>query len=73
MGWTTATIELDDNQTQIKDVNVNELAVRGGHFYTKWSQLDTSIIYIATVLFLSFSDPLLMEGLLHYIAQSGPS
>ena len=73
MGWTTATIELDDNQTQIRDVNVSELAVRGGHFYTKRSQLDTSIIYIATVLFLSFFDPLPMEGLLHYIAPSGLS
>ena len=68
-----ATIELDDNQTQIRDVNVSELAVRGGHFYTKRSQLDTSIIYIATVFFLYFSDPLFMEGLLHYIAPFRPS
>ena len=39
-----ATIELDDNQTQIRDVNVNELVVWGGYFYIKWSQLGTSII-----------------------------
>ena len=44
MNWTTATIELDDNQTQIRDINVNELAVQGGPFNIKWSQLGTSII-----------------------------
>ena len=44
MNWTTATIEWDDNQTQIRDVNVNELVVQGGHFDIKWSQLGTSII-----------------------------
>ena len=35
MSWITATIELDINQTQIRDVNVNELAVQGGHFDIK--------------------------------------
>ena len=44
MSWTTATIELDDNQTQRKDVNTNELAVRGGLFDIKRSQLGTCII-----------------------------
>ena len=39
-----ATIELDDNQIQTRDVNVNELTVRGGHFYIKRSQSGTSII-----------------------------
>ena len=39
-----ANIELDDNQKQIRDVNVNELAVRGGHFDIKRSQLGISII-----------------------------
>ena len=39
-----ATIELDDNQTQITDVNVKELAVRGGLFYINRSQLGTSTI-----------------------------
>ena len=44
MNWTTTTIELDDNQTQIRDINVNELAVRWGPFDIKRSQLGTSII-----------------------------
>ena len=33
MSWTTANIELDDNQTQIRDVDMNELIVRGGLSY----------------------------------------
>ena len=33
MSWTIANIELDDNQTQIINADVNELTVRGGHFY----------------------------------------
>ena len=38
------TIELDDNQTQIRDVHVNELAIWEGPFDIKRSQLGTSII-----------------------------
>ena len=33
MSWTTAKIELDDNQTQIRDADMKELTVRGGFFY----------------------------------------
>ena len=33
MSWTTANIELDDNQTQIRDAYMKELTVRGGFFY----------------------------------------
>ena len=33
MSWTTTNIELDDNQIQIRDVDVNELIVQGGIFY----------------------------------------
>ena len=44
MNWTTTTIWWNNNQTQIKDINVNELVVQGGHFDIKWSQLGTSII-----------------------------
>ena len=33
MSWTTASIELNDNQTQIKGSDVNGLLVRGGHPY----------------------------------------
>ena len=38
------TIEWNNNQTQITDINVNKLVVWGGHFDIKWSQLGTSII-----------------------------
>ena len=33
MNWTTTSIELDNNQTQIRDADINELTVRGGLFY----------------------------------------
>ena len=35
MSWTTADMELDDNQTQIKDTDMNELTVRGSNFSYK--------------------------------------
>ena len=35
--------------------------------------MDTSMILVATVFFLSFSLHFLMEGLSHYIALFGPS
>ena len=44
MNWITTTIEWNNNQTQIRDINVNEILVRGGHFDIKQSQLGTSII-----------------------------
>ena len=44
MSWTTTSTEFNDNQTQIKDINVNELVVQGGHFDIKRSQFGTSII-----------------------------
>ena len=39
-----ANIELDDNQTQIRDANVQELTIRGGLFYIDQKQLGTSTI-----------------------------
>ena len=33
MSWTTASIELNDNQTQIRGSDINGLSVRGGHTY----------------------------------------
>ena len=44
MSWTTASIELDGNQTQIRDSDVNGLIVRGGLLSINWSQLCTSTI-----------------------------
>ena len=39
-----ASIELDENQTQIRDSNANELTVWGGLPSINWSQLGTSTI-----------------------------
>ena len=33
MSWTTANIKLDDNQTWIRDADMNELTIWGGIFY----------------------------------------
>ena len=71
MSWTTANMELDDNQTQIKSIDMNELPVRRGNFSYKSTKQTTSTILIATIFFLYFSNPRLMEGLLHYIAPFG--
>ena len=35
MNWTTANMELDDNQAQIRGIDMNELAVRGGNLSYK--------------------------------------
>ena len=39
-----ASIELHDNQTQIKNADINGLSVRGGHTCINWLQLDTKTI-----------------------------
>ena len=44
MSWTTASIELNNNQTQIRGFDVSGLSVRGGHPYIDLSQLDTKTI-----------------------------
>ena len=33
MSWTTANIELSDNQAQIRCIDINRPSVRGGHNY----------------------------------------
>ena len=38
MSWTTANMKLDDNQTQIRGTDMNELTVRGGNFSYKSSK-----------------------------------
>ena len=73
MNWTTANMELDDNQTQIRGTDMNELLVRGGKFSYKSTKQSTSTLLIATVFFLYFSNLFLMKGLLHYIAPFAPS
>ena len=44
MSWTTASIELNDNQTRIRGSDVSGPSVRGGHTCINWSQLDTKTI-----------------------------
>ena len=73
MSWTTTNMELDDNQTQIRSNDMNKLTVQGDNFSYKSTKQSTSTISITTLFFLYFSDPFLMEGLLHYIASFGPS
>ena len=33
MNWTTASIGLNDNQAQIRDIDINRLSVQGSHNY----------------------------------------
>ena len=73
MNWTTAIMESGDNQAQVKGTDMNELAVRGGILSYKSITVEYKTILIATIFFLYFSDPFLMEDLLHYIAPFGPS
>ena len=73
MNYTTANMESGDNQAQIRVSDLNELTIRGDIFHIDQKQLSTSTILIATAFFLSFSNPLLMEGLFHYISPLKPS
>ena len=73
MNWTTASMESGDNQAQIRAINMNKLTVGGGILSYESIIVGTSIILIATVFFLYFFDPFLMEVFLHYVAPFGPS
>jgi len=44
MSWTTANTELNDNQTPIRDPDINKLIVRGGLPFISLSQLGTNTI-----------------------------
>ena len=44
MSWITISIELNDNQAQIRVIDINRLLIREGHNYIYWSQLDIEII-----------------------------
>ena len=54
MSWTTASLELNDNQARIRSIDLNGLSVRGDQNYIYWSQLNTEIIWITTVFSFSF-------------------
>ena len=44
MSWITASIGLNENQTQIRGFDINGLSVQGGHTCINWSQLDMKTI-----------------------------
>ena len=52
---------------------MNELIVRGGNFSYKSTKQSTSIILIATVFFISFSNPFPLGSLLSFILHPLPS
>ena len=53
MNWITANMELNDNQAQIRCIDINKPSIRGGQKYIYLSQLDTETISIVTVFFFS--------------------
>ena len=55
MSGTTARTELNNNQTQIRYSDVGGPSVRRGQTCINWAQLDTKIVYVATVFPLSLS------------------
>ena len=46
MSWATTNMELDDNQTQIKGTDMNELPVRWGNFSYKSTKQSTSQFWL---------------------------
>ena len=57
MNWTTTSMDLEDNQTKTKSIDLNEFTVRGGKFPYKSIKPITSTILIATIFFLYLFDP----------------
>ena len=68
MNLTTASMDFEDDQASTKNIELNEIIVRGGQLSYKSIKHVVSIILITTMFFLYFSHPFLMEGLSHYIA-----
>ena len=73
MKLTTTSMDLEDDQASTKNIELNEIVVRGGQLSYKSIKHVVSVILISTVFFLYFFDPHLMEGLFHYISPSGSS
>ena len=67
MSWTTANMELSDNQAQIRCIDINRPSIWGGHNYINLSQLDTETIQIATMLSLFFWSLFYEESFTLYI------
>ena len=68
MNWTTASMDLNDDQTRTRNTDLNQFIVRGGKLLYKLTRLNTSIILMATVFSFYFSDLFLVKGLLHFMA-----
>ena len=51
MNWTTASMDLNDDQTRTRSTDLNQFTVRGGKY--KPTRLNTSIILMVTVFSLS--------------------
>ena len=66
-------MDLNDDQLRTRSTDLNQFTVRGGKSLYKSTRLTTSIILIAIMFSFYFSDPFLMEGLLHYIVPFGLS
>ena len=73
MELTTASMDLEDDQASTKNIEMNEIVVRGGQLSHESVKHVVSVILISTVFFLYFFDSYLMEGLFHYISPFGPS
>ena len=73
MNWTMANMDLNDGQTRTRNTDRNQFTVQRGKSLYKSTRPNTIIILMATVFSFYFSDPFLVEGLLHYIAPFGPS
>ena len=73
MNWTTASMDLNDDQTRTRSTDLNQFIVQGVKPLYKSTRLNTSIILMATVFSFYFSYHFLTEGLLHYIALFGLS
>ena len=54
MNLTTASMDLEDNQARTRNVELNELIIRGGKFSYKSIKHVTSAILMVTVFLLSF-------------------
>ena len=73
MKLTIVSMDLENDQASTKNIELNEIVVRGGQLSYKSIKHVVSVILIATVFFLYFPDPFLIGGLSHYIALFKPS
>ena len=62
MKLTTAIMDLEDDQASTKNIELNEIVVRGGQLSYKSIKHIRSVILIATMFFVYFSDLLSHEG-----------